>query len=576
MAPPLALHHLAVHHLALEVLRAPATGEDLPVGAMLMGLAGGLALFLYGMDGVTRGLQGLAGTSLSSILARLSSNRFSGVATGVLVTAMIQSSSVTIVLVIGFVSAGLLSLTASVGVILGANVGTTITAQIVAFDVVGSALWMVAAGVFGRYVSRRDTVRMAATTLIGLGLLFVGMGVMQSGMAPLRGYEPFLELMATDRGPLPGVLIGAMLTAMIQSSSATIGIVVVIASQGLIPLETGIALALGASLGTPVTALLATIGRPRVALRAALVHVIFNAIGVTLMIVLIPWLAELARAISPVATGLEGTDALAAEAPRQIANAYTLAKTGMLVLFLPFTTQLAGLAERLVPVRAAEQRRVPRYLDDELLGTSGAALELASREVERMADKTLDMVDAVLEPLLEGRAQQLAEVAAADDEIDDLHDAIIDYLRRIDGDGLSDHERDRMLALTNVTTYLELVGDIVQHDLVRIGLTRIEEHVPFSPGTRAVIADLHRTMRDLLAEAITAFTTDDPELAAHVLDAKPEVNDQLQEAVAQRADRLAADAPARVAAFTRGTEILEHERRFYTFAKRIARQVPGA
>ncbi|MFP4311380.1 MAG: Na/Pi cotransporter family protein [Nitriliruptoraceae bacterium] len=562
--------------LAAEVLEVPGAGADLPIGTMLMGLVGGLALFLYGMDGVTRGLKGLAGTSLSGILARLSSNRFSGVATGVLVTAMIQSSSVTVVLVIGFVSAGLLSLTASVGVILGANVGTTITAQIVAFDVVGSALWMVAAGVFGRYLLRRGTLRMTATALVGLGLLFLGMGVMESGMAPLRGYEPFLQLMATDRGPLPGVLIGAGLTALVQSSSATIGIVIVMASQGLIPLETGIALALGASLGTPVTALLATIGRPRVALRVALVHVLVNAIGVTILVLLIPWLAELARAVSPAATELQGADALAVETPRQIANAYTLAKTGMLVIFLPFTTQLARLTERLVPVRASEQRRVPRYLDDDLLPTPGAALELASREVDRMARKTLAMVDAVLLPLIDGRANELAEVAAADEEVDDLHDAIIEYLRRIDGDGLSDHERDRMLALTNVTTYLELVGDIVQHDLVRVGLNRIEEHAPFSPETREVLTDAHRTMRDLLAEAITAFSTGDAELAAQVLAAKPEVSDRFQHAAAQRVDRLGADAPARVAAFTRGTEILEHLRRFYTFAKRIARQVdPG-
>jgi len=566
---------LAVERVALEVLPAPAAADGLPFSTMLMGFLGGLALFLYGMDGVTRGLKGLAGTSLSGVLARLSSNRFSGVATGVLVTAMIQSSSVTIVLVIGFVSAGLLSLTASVGVILGANVGTTITAQIVAFDVVGSALWMIAVGVFGRYVTQRDTVRMAATTLLGLGLLFLGMGVMQSGMAPLRDYEPFLDLMAAERGPLPGVLIGATLTALIQSSSATIGIVIVMASQGLVPLETGIALALGASLGTPVTAILATIGRPRVARRAAAVHVLFNVIGVTLMLLLLPWLAEAARAISPTTPGLTGTEALAAETPRQIANAYTLAKSGMLLLFLPFTTHLARLAEHIMPVHADERRHVPRYLDDELLTTSGAALELASREVERMARKALAMVDAVLMPLLEGRSAALLEVADADDEIDELHDAIIDYLRRIDADGLSEHERDRLLALTNVTTYLELVGDIVKHDLVRVGLRRIEEHVPFSDETRAVITDVHQTMRGLLADAITAFTEGDVELAEHVLEAKPQVNEQLQEAAAQRASRLGADAPARVAAFTRGTETLEHLRRFYTFAKRIARQVPG-
>jgi phosphate:Na+ symporter len=560
--------------LAVELLPPSETGDGLPIATMLMGFVGGLALFLHGMDGVTRGLQGLAGTSLSNLLSRLSTNRFAGVLTGILVTATIQSSSVTVVLVIGFLSAGLLALGPSVGVILGANVGTTITAQIIAFDVVGSALWMIAAGVFGRYAARRDTVRMAATALIGLGLLFLGMGVMQAGMAPLRDYEPFRELMAADRGPLPGVVIGATLTALIQSSSATIGIVIVMASQGLIPLETGIALALGASLGTPVTALLATIGRPPVALRGALVHVIFNAVGVTIMLLLISPLADLARAISPSTPGLTGADALAADAPRQIANAYTLAKTGMLLLFLPFTTQLTRLVQRLVPVRASELRAVPRYLDDDLLGTPGAALELATREVERMARKTLAQLDRVLPPLLTGDAQGLADVAEADEELDELHDAIIDYLRRIHTSSLSDHERDRMLALTNLTSYLELVGDIVQHDLVRVGLRRIEEHVPLSAETVAVLTDFHRHMRGLLDDALTAYFTDDAELAHRVLAAKPDVNAELQHAAAQRAERLEADAPARVAAFTRGTETLEHLRRVYTFAKRIARLVP--
>jgi len=561
--------------LAAEVLPPVETGNGLPISTMLMGFVGGLALFLHGMDGVTRGLKGLAGTSLSSLLSRLSTNRFAGVLTGILVTATIQSSSVTVVLVIGFLSAGLLALGPSVGVIMGANVGTTITAQIIAFDVVGSALWMVAVGVFGRYATKRDTVRMSATALIGLGLLFLGMGVMQAGMAPLRDYEPFLELMAAERGPLPGVVIGAVLTALVQSSSATIGIVIVMASQGLVPLETGIALALGASLGTPVTALLATIGRPPVALRGALIHVVFNVVGVTIMLLLLTPLAELARAISPTTPGLTGTDALAADAPRQIANAYTLAKTGMLLLFLPITTQLARLVERVVPVRASELRAAPRYLDDELLGTPGAALELATREVERMAGKTVAQLDRVLAPLLAGEAQELMDVAEADEELDELHDAIIDYLRRIDTSSLSDHEQNRMLALTNLTSYLELVGDIVQHDLVRVGLRRIEEHVPLSAETVAVLTDFHGHMRRLLGDAITAYFTGDATLAQQVLDAKPEVNAELQHAAAQRAARLDADAPARVAAFTRGTETLEHLRRVYTFAKRIARLVPG-
>jgi len=559
----------------VDILPVVDGGDGLPLMTMAMGFLGGLALFLHGMDRVARGLQGLTGTSLSRILARVSTNRFTGVATGILVTATIQSSTVTMVLVIGFLSAGLLGLVPSIGVILGANVGTTITAQIIAFDVVGSALWMVAAGVFVRFAVRRDTIRMAATAVAGLGILFLGMGVMQSGMAPLRDYEPFLSLMATERGPLPGLLIGAGLTALVQSSSATIGIVIVMATQGLVPLETGIAISLGASLGTAATTMIATIGRPRVALRAGLVHVLFNVVGVAVILVLLDPLAELARLLSPTAAGLTGSERAAAETPRQIANAYTLAKSAMLLGFLPFTHQLARLVERLVTVRDDEGRIAPRYLDESLIGAPGAALELAELEVGRLGRKTLDQVDRVLPALLQGSAVELSAIAEADEDVDALHDAIIDYLRRVDQGTLSDHERSRLHSLTSATSYLELVGDIVQHDLVRVGLRRIEEGVPLSEETRGLISDFHATMRRLLDEALGAYLDGDVARARGVLEAKPEVNALLEEAATQRALRLGADAPARVAAYTRGIEALEHLRRVYTFAKRIARLVPG-
>ncbi|MFU8839460.1 MAG: Na/Pi cotransporter family protein [Nitriliruptoraceae bacterium] len=556
---------------------APGPGGELPVALMLMGFAGGLALFLHGMNGVTSGLKGLAGTSLSRILGQAARNRVAGVATGMLVTATIQSSTVTMVLVIGFLSAGLLTLVQSVGVIIGANVGTTITAQIIAFDIVSYALAMIAGGVLAEFIGRREAIRQLGTAVAGLGILFLGMGVMQGAMAPLREYEPFLALMSADRGPLPGVLIGAGFTAVIQSSSATLGIIIVLASQGLVPLETGIAIALGASIGTAVTTMLATIGRPPVALRAGLVHVLFNAVGVTIMLLLIPWIAELSRAISPAAPeGLSGQAQLAVEAPRQIANAYTIAKAGMLLLFLPFTRQLAGLVERLVPLRPSEIGVAPKYLDEDLLSQPTIALELARKEIGRLGRRVLAQVERIMPTVLTGDTAQLTALADADDEIDDLHDAILAYLRRIDDDPLTEAEGDALLHLMEVTSYLELVGDIVQHEFVRIGLRRIEEGIPISDETAAMVGDFHRTMADLLATALRAFDEQDPELARRVLDAKPEVNELLASAAHLRAQRMTLDEPQRIASYSRGTETIEQLRRFYTFAKRIARTVPGA
>ncbi len=551
-------------------------GEDLPLGLMFMGFAGGLALFLHGMNGVTSGLKGLAGTSLSRVLSRMSGNRFTGVATGMLVTATIQSSTVTMVLVIGFLSAGLLTLVQSVGVIIGANVGTTITAQIIAFDVVSYALAMIAGGVLAEFTARREQIRQLGTAIAGLGILFLGMGVMQSAMAPLQDYQPFLELMATERGPLPGVLIGAGFTAVIQSSSATIGIIIVMASQGLVPLETGIAIALGASLGTAVTTMLATIGRPPVALRAGLIHVTFNLVGVTIMLFLIEPIAQLATAISPSADELTGRAQLAEEAPRQIANAYTLAKTGMLLLFLPFTRRLAGFVERFVPLRPSEIGVEPKYLDEDVLSAPAVALDLARKEVARLGKRAVAQVERSIPLVLIGNSTELTALAERDHEIDELHEAILAYLRRIGDSALSETEGKDLQALLAVTSYLELVGDIVQHELVRIGFRRIEEGIPISDASLEVVGDFHAKMAELLRDAIQAFTEQDVELARSVLDAKPEVDELLGHVAQHHVTRISADAPQRVAAYARGTETIEHLRRVYTFAKRIARNVPGA
>ena len=554
---------------------ATTSSGELPIGLMFMGFAGGLALFLHGMNGVTSGLKGLAGTSLSRVLARMSGNRFTGVATGMLVTATIQSSTVTMVLVIGFLSAGLLTLVQSVGVIIGANVGTTITAQIIAFDVVSYSLAMIAGGVLAEFIGRKEQIRQLGTAIAGLGILFLGMGVMQSAMAPLQDYEPFLQLMATERGPLPGVLIGAAFTAAIQSSSATIGIIIVMASQGLVPLETGIAIALGASLGTAVTTMLATIGRPPVALRAGLIHVVFNVIGVTIMLFLIDQIAALSTAISPSAEGLEGQERLAQEAPRQIANAYTIAKSGMLVLFLPFTRRLAAMVERLVPLRPSEVGVEAKYLDVGVLETPTIALDLARKEIARMGRRVQDQVDRAVPTVLTGDTVQLTALADGDDEVDEFNDAILAYLRQISDDRLTEAEAHELQGLMEVTSYLELVGDIVESELVRIGLRRIEEGVPVSEETLEVVTDFHAKMSQMLRTAMEAFAEEDPSTARTVLEAKPEVNQLLATAAAYHATRITAEAPARVAAYARGTETIESLRRIYTFAKRIARTVPG-
>ncbi|MGI9320926.1 MAG: Na/Pi cotransporter family protein, partial [Thiogranum sp.] len=246
---------------------------------MTIQLLGGLALFLYGMEKMTDGLKAAAGKQMNVLLAKLTGNPVTGAITGAIVTAVIQSSSVTTVLVVGFVSAGLMTLVQSVGVIFGANVGTTFTAQIVAFNTTALALPLITLGFVMTFVWKNGVARHYGAMLLGLGLIFYGMGAMGNAMAPLRTHEGFIELLQTMQNPFLGMLAGALFTALVQSSSATIGLAVVMATQGLILLPAGIAIVFGAKIGTSITAILAAIGKPQDAKRAASVHVLFNVLG---------------------------------------------------------------------------------------------------------------------------------------------------------------------------------------------------------------------------------------------------------------------------------------------------------
>ena len=346
---------------------AQTTQAGFEVFPLVMGLFGGLALFLLGMEEMANALKQVAGGRMKKILARLTRNRFMGVTTGAFITAVIQSSSVTTVLVVGFVTAGLMTLTQSVGVIMGANIGTTVTAQIVAFKVTKFALLMIAIGFATTFVSKKEITRQKGRGLLGLGLIFFGMTVMGDAMRPLRSYGPFLELMTRMEDPWLGILAGAAFTGLVQSSSATTGVVIVMASRGLISLPAGIALSFGANIGTCVTAMLAAIGKPREALRAAVVHVLFNVAGVALWIAFIDDLALVVTSISPVSEELAGQARLAADTPRQIANAHTIFNIANTLIFIWFATPFARIVQWLVPDRppaeaAIIRARYPRRL----------------------------------------------------------------------------------------------------------------------------------------------------------------------------------------------------------------------
>jgi phosphate:Na+ symporter len=324
---------------------------------------------------------------------------------------------------VGFISAGLMSMSQSVAVIIGANIGTTITAQILAFKVTKLALPIIAIGFTIAFTATRNKWRQYGMIILGLGLVFYGMAVMSTALNPLRSYEPFVQFMISMQNPVLGAAVGALFTAVIQSSSATTGILIVMASQGLIGLEPAIAIALGANIGTCVTAGLASIGKPREAVRAAVVHTLFNVAGVALWIFFIPQLAELAYMISPAQEGLTGADRLAAETPRQIANVHTFFNVINAFLFIGFTTQIARLVEWMIPDKPfqPDAAMLPKYLDKSLLSTPSIALETVRMELGRLGNRVSEMVSAIMPVAITGSRNDLERVAAMDKVVDTPH-----------------------------------------------------------------------------------------------------------------------------------------------------------
>jgi phosphate:Na+ symporter len=539
---------------------------------LIFGLLGGLALFLYGMGQMADSLKVVAGDRMKSILARLTRNRVTGVLSGAFVTAVIQSSSVTTVLVVGFISAGLMTLTQSVGVILGADIGTTITAQIIAFNIKEYSLLLVAAGFLVMFVAKRETTRHYGTAIMGLGLVFLGMGIMGESMRPLRTWQPFLDVMAGLENPWLGILVGAVFTALVQSSSASVGIIIVLGSQGLVSLVAAIGLLLGANIGTTVTALLASIGRPREAQRAALIHLIFKVVGVLIWVFLIQQLIWLAVQVSPSHPELSGTARLAAETPRQIANAHTLFNVANTLLFLPLVNVFVWLVRRLLPDRPQDDYKVRiKYLDEGLVSTPAFALDRARLEMLHMGDRVREMLKDILPVTLGGDREDLKGFAARDDEVDQLHGEIVTYLGRVSQETLTGGQKDELLKLMEATNDLENIGDIIETNLVSLGHSRLDDGVHVSAATAGVLEEFHLAVSRALDMALVAVSQKNEAAAAEVVDMKKEIYQLADSAHLHEAKRLIAREPGRLPAYTFEVDVLESLKRVYYFTKRMAR-----
>jgi phosphate:Na+ symporter len=540
--------------------------------AMAVQLVGGLALFLYGMEKMTDGLKAAAGQQMNTLLAKLTGNRILGALTGAIVTAVIQSSSVTTVLVVGFVSAGLMTLVQAVGVIFGANVGTTVTAQIVAFNTTALALPLIAIGFVMGFVWKEGVARHYGAMLLGLGLLFYGMGAMGEAMAPLRTNQRFAELLQSLQNPVLGMLAGAVFTALVQSSSATIGLAVVMATQGLLSLPAGIAILFGAKIGTGITAVLAGIGKPQDAKRAAVVHVLFNVLGAALWLPFIPQLAAIAQAVSPLAAELQGVERLAAEVPRQIANAATIWAVTNTLIFLPFAAWFAKLATRIVPDRAVEQKQLirPRFLDDEVLQVPAMALERARMELGHMAELTDAMLAKVSAAFA---AVDPCDLSQPGDQVPVLREAVLDYLTHIVRNGLSDSEATEYVRLVAAAGEIEAMSTAISRELAPLVRALKDADITPSTDTAALLQDLLQTIQQTARSGLRALVESDEHAAQSVVAKRGAILDLTADLQRLQASRLAQDDPKRLLKHRLQLEIVDRLRRIHGVAEDMALSV---
>ena len=558
----------------------PSDKNSLHVFTMIMGLFGGLALFLYGMEKMADALKAVAGERLKFVLAKLTTNRVTGALTGAFVTAIIQSSSVTTVLVVGFITAEVMSFSQAVGVIFGTNIGTTITAQIIAFKVTKYALLLISVGFGMLFIGNKERMKQYGAMVMGLGLIFFGMGVMSNAMKPLQSYQPFLDLMAHMDNPILGILTAACFTGLVQSSSATTGIVIVMASQGFITLTAGIALIFGANVGTCITALLASIGKPREAVRAGVVHILFNIIGVVIWLGFINQLAQIVVWLSPVAQGVSGVEKLAAETPRQIANAHTIFNIANAIIFLPFAKFIARQAEWLVPDKPAVEAELEaapvlttQYLNPELLAMPALAIEQARRAILLMAEVVQGMLADIMPAFMANNMQIIKDVSQREDQVDYLQRQTTSYLTQIAHGDLSLQESELTVQLLHVATDLEHIGDVIAESLVELLVKKAEGDIEFSEEGREELIAYHRRILESYGQAIEAFENDDAALAQAVTEMKPELN-RLEYVYRQtHYERLSRELKPSINSSKIHLDLVDNLRRINSYAESIARTV---
>lgn len=533
---------------------------------------GGLALFLFGLELLTDGLKAIAGPSLPAMLGRMTSNRFKGAFAGAAITALLNSSTITTVLLVGFVSAGLMTLRQSVPMIMGANIGSTFTAQIIAFDLSASTPYLLAIGFLGRAFGPREVLRHTGSILLGLGLLFLGIEFMGDATQPLRTFQPFIDAMQDMKNPILGIVIGAVFTAIVQSSAATLGIIIALAGEGLMPLEAGVALILGANVGTCGTALLASIGKSAEAARVGFVHLLFNVSGVLFFVFFIPQLAEFVRVISPTAPELEGLSRLAAETPRQVANTHTVFSVVSTLILIWFAAPLAKLAEFVIPARREDAAEAgdARYLDEASLTAPSLAIHKLQLEIERAGSLVLDMVRRGAPLAIRGSQAEIEALQADGAQIGRLASAMLRYIGRLSEVEHTDEESRELVRLTETVNDLESISAVVSTNMIATGQQRLTERVDLESLRDADTAAFAGFVTTQLEKTVAAFGDPDRAQAPPTDGAREELERLAAAARKSVLERLRLADETAVLSFRLANDLIEQFKQIGRLSARIA------
>lgn len=498
---------------------------------LIITLMGGLGLFLFGMNFMSQGLQKAAGSKLRGILEAMTKNKLIAVVFGALFTALIQSSGATTVMVVSFVNSGLMTLSQAAGIIFGANIGTTITSQLVSFDLTAAAPVILFIGAVMVMFGRKPMAKKIGEAVLGFGALFMGISVMSEAMAELKEYDGVLRALSGLTNPLIAILIGVIITVIVQSSSVTVSILLLMANQGLVGLAVCFYFVLGCNIGSCTPAVLASLSGKKEAKRAALIHLMFNVFGMIIIgLLLVIGMEPFSDFIMTISGGNIG---------RCVANADTLYKIFQTVIFLPFTKQFIALTYKLVPGEDAEEEAFSlKYIGMKKVFTPTTVVLETIQEIERMGNMAKENLSRAMDALFTGNEEEISKVYEQEKEIDFLSREITDYLVKINQLELPVADASRIGGLFHVVNDIERIGDHAEN-IADAAVELQEENLEFTRKGNKELSEMHAKVIQIVEEALRMFATMDTSYQAEILTLENEIDTMERELQRSHIRRMA-------------------------------------